>query len=136
MSYNLFLDDLRQVKDVSSWIELPLVSWAIVRSYKEFTDYIQQNGVPAIVSFDADLAEEHYGVNWEEADRDGNFEKLNNSLRQKTGYDAAKFLVSYCLDKKLPLPQYYVHSMNVTAKKHIEMLMERYRPIAEKNRKK
>ena len=122
----LFLDDERFPKNVK-WIELPLEQWVIVRSYKEFSDWISRNGLPRVISFDNDLADQSYGVNWEEAARDGKFTELNASLREKTGYDCAKFLVNYCLDKELDLPQYYVHSMNSVAKDYIISLLESFK---------
>ena len=127
MYYNLFLDDIRQVRDCNSWIELPLVSWIIVRSYKEFTDYITKNGLPLRISYDHDLGDDSYGVNWEEAERDGNYTKLNASLKEKSGYDCAKWLVNYCLDNNLEIPEYYVHSLNPVGKLNIESLLENFK---------
>ena len=57
--YHLFLDDNRHPKDVT-WIELPLVEWTVVRSYKEFVKTVEEFGIPATVSFDHDLGDEHY----------------------------------------------------------------------------
>jgi len=59
MSYHLFLDDVRMPGD-ASWIRLPSARYDIVRSYDEFVEFIQERGVPEFVSFDHDLADEHY----------------------------------------------------------------------------
>lgn len=63
-------------------------------------------GLPDFISFDHDLADEHYedildfGI--------ANYE----SYTEKTGYECAKWLVDYCIDHKIPLPEYAVHSDN------------------------
>lgn len=46
MSYNLFLDDIR---------DAPYETWITVRSYDEFCLYITEHGVPLGISFDHDL---------------------------------------------------------------------------------
>ena len=49
--------------------------------------------------------------------RRGGIKKL--TIKEKTGYDCAKWLVEYCLDNDLSLPKYQVHSMNPVGKKNI-----------------
>lgn len=62
-------------------------------------------GLPKFISFDHDLGMEHY--------RDGDRGMYDyESYTEKTGYDCAKWLVGYCMDHKLPLPEIAVHSMN------------------------
>ena len=59
----LFLDDVRQVMDTFHYTKHPVYTednWDVVRNYNEFCNYIQDNGVPALISFDHDLADEHY----------------------------------------------------------------------------
>ena len=60
----LFLDDVREVREAYLWdIRKPLIEvsgipefkWEIVRSYEEFVKYIEQFGIPDVVSFDNDL---------------------------------------------------------------------------------
>ena len=55
----LFLDDLRNPKDVI-WVNLPEVEWTVVRNYDDFVNTIIDKGVPTRISFDHDLADEHY----------------------------------------------------------------------------
>ena len=57
--YYLFLDDERYPKQVT-WVNLPLVDWVIVRNYNEFVKKIEEDGMPVFISFDHDLADEHY----------------------------------------------------------------------------
>lgn len=117
-NYNLFLDDERVPKQVK-WIELPLVNWVIVRNYDDFVHHITTHGIPLIVSFDHDLALEHYA--------DAGKQQLNYATyREKTGYDCAKFLVEYCLERNYNLPKYYVHSMNTVGKANILSLLNSY----------
>ena len=127
--YNLFLDDSRNPKDVK-WIELPPVEWVVVRSYDQFVDYITKNGVPVSISFDHDLADEHYkeffaASNPETGDRKIRYERLT----EKTGRDCAIWLANYCLDKKIPIPLYYLHSMNGIGCANIFSILESARKV-------
>lgn len=131
-SYNLFLDDERFPKDVK-WIELPLVEWIIGRSYNDFVDIIHRLGVPARVSFDHDLADEHYKEYLAAhdpliIDRRIRYE----TFKEKTGYECAKWLANYCVDKQVPLPVYYVHTMNDLGKLNIISVMESARKVMSK----
>ena len=99
--YNLFLDDVRMPKDVT-WIELPLLEWVIVRNYKEFIDCITKYKLPSICSFDHDLGNEHYEEFFRAKETDNTIRY--NNFKEKTGYDAAKWLCNYCLDKNINIP--------------------------------
>lgn len=114
MSYSLFLDDERFPKDVT-WVNLPAVKWIIARSYEDFVRIITENGLPEHVSFDHDLADEHYKEYISANNKlllDSSKRIRYETFREKTGYDCAKWLAQYCIDKTLPLPLYYLHSMN------------------------
>ena len=112
--YNLFLDDCRHstyLKDTKTW--------TTVRSYNEFVDIISKKGLPRFISFDHDLAFEHYtdpkeGIQY-------------NDYKEKTGYDCAKWLMEYCDQNKLLIPDFQVHSANPVGKKNIIQLLETYR---------
>ena len=78
-----------------------------VKTQSEFENYIKENGLPDLISFDNDL-----GI--------GNGE----------GYDCAKWLVEYCIDNDKELPLWYVHSANPVARENIEKLLNNF-----KNRK-
>ena len=122
--YNLFLDDIRQpmtcynympasIKDVYS-----LEKWVIVRDYDDFVKVITEKGLPDLISFDHDLADIHYNPEtWTES----------FVYKEKTGKDCAQWLVDYCLDNELPLPQYIVHSMNPVGKKNILSLLNNFK---------
>jgi hypothetical protein len=116
--YNLFLDDERFPKDVT-WIKLPDVQWNIVRSYKEFVKTIINLGIPNIVSFDHDLADEHYPT--------PNVELcVYDSYREKTGYHAADWLANRCYLDNRKFPEYYIHTMNPVGYENIKSIIECY----------
>lgn len=126
---NLFLDDIRMPDDVV-WVKLPQVEWIIVRNYNEFVKEVLTNGIPNIVSFDHDLGFEHqrdYFNVQKNPDKIIDPLKLNyKKYKEKTGYDAAKWLVEYCIDKNVSFPEYYIHSMNPIGARNIESYIQCY----------
>ena len=113
--YNLFLDDERLPQRVT-WVNLPAGPWSVVRSYKEFCEYITKNGLPYFVTFDHDLSIE-----------DQNKNPATMQFKEKTGMDCAKWLVEYCIVNNLPFPAYEVHSMNVIGKMNIKSYIESFK---------
>lgn len=107
----LFLDDSRDAPDFT---------WDTVRSYKEFVAYITLHGVPDVVSFDHDLADEHYTV-WQETTYvEEHAEVHYRQFLEKTGYDCAKWLI-----ERGTLPkEYHVHSLNPVGRQNIRFVME------------
>ena len=91
MSYNLFLDDMRNPKDCREYAgdESPydMEEWVIVRTVSEFKKAILEKGVPKLVSFD-------YILN----DPDGD------------GLLCAGCLYSYCMSHDIDFPKWLVHS--------------------------
>lgn len=121
----LFLDDMRQVKDACYYVENPKIywedDWDIVRNYDEFINYIQNNDMPALISFDHDLADFHYEYKTEEYESLSEEEMIMKfGSIEKTGLDCAKWLVDYCMDNNETLPDFMVHSANPTGKVNIE----------------
>lgn len=110
----LFLDDIRIPKDAIGLVSSNLnqfyweKDWIIVRNYYEFCNYIQKFGLPDFISFDHDLADEHY------------MDVDNSEYEEKTGYECAKWLVDWCLENSLSLPKFVVHSANPIGKQNIE----------------
>jgi hypothetical protein len=93
------------MKTYKLWLDdlrIPTKDFVWITNYNEFTEHIILNGMPEFISFDHDL-----GVGY-------------------SGYDCAKWLVEYCLDNDLDLPDYKVHSMNPVGKNNIESLLENY----------
>lgn len=116
-NYALFLDDRRQVYDVK-WVQLSGdLNWLVAKSYGEFVSYIMDLGLPEFVSFDHDLAEIHYKVSIQENYEPG---PVYDYGPEKTGMDAVKWLVDYCMVHKKKLPKYAVHSLNGVASQRME----------------
>lgn len=108
----LFLDDLRNPTDCLYFsrlnvnLEIYLQEWQVVRSYTEFVKWIETNGLPDFISFDHDLG----------------LPKLPENEEQN-GMTCAKWLVNYCMDYNLKLPDFVVHSSNPAGKRNIEGLL-------------
>ena len=119
--YNIFLDDIRVPTDVT-WANIPADQhYSLVRSYKEFVDLITlRREVPKYICYDHDLADTHYGHGL------NNNEIPYESYKEKTGYDAAKWLVNYCMERGIKHPPYVVHSMNPIGKQNIESYINSY----------
>lgn len=127
----LFLDDCRSVVDYINYVKNPIYAdyeWIVVRNYEEFCKYLINNDLPELISFDHDLADEHYEyvpddrlvIPVDEAKID------YNTYKERTGYDCAKFLVDYCHNNDLKLPKYLVHSMNPVGKENILAVLNKF----------
>jgi len=125
--YNLFLDDFRYPEDCVNYTHNPIytaVEWVIVRNYDEFVQTIERMGIPDIVSFDHDLADQHYAV------YDKGLELDYLIFTEKTGYHCAEWLIYHCIDNKLTIPsKVYIHSMNPAGSRNIESLFKTYEKI-------
>lgn len=105
MTYRLFLDDIRMP---------PPGYWVIARSMDDAVWYIKNLGIPYFISFDHDLADEHYII---------------GQTYEKTGYDFAKWFCNFVLENDIDLPgkfNYSVHSMNPVGAKNIRDYMEEF----------
>lgn len=126
---NLFLDDIRQPRDACYLVTNPRIywdeEWIVVVNYDEFCNWIRLNGVPDVISFDHDLADFHYEYKPEDYENMSEDEmNLKFGSMEKTGLDCAKWLVEYCLDNGVNLPEYYVHSANPTGKENIQKYLD------------
>lgn len=120
--YNLFLDDFRVPSDAFKYMKdssYTTLEWLIVRDYREFVEIVEQlyaeDKFPGLVSFDHDLHDDHYEAPF----------AIEHS-KEQTGLDCAKWLVSFCMEKKLELPNYKIHSMNPGGKENIQSYLESY----------
>jgi hypothetical protein len=126
VSYVLFLDDVRNPDDVT-WEMFPRDEMIFtVRNYNAFVKHIMLSGVPGFVCFDHDLADEHYVAMLKENESDPvkQLETIVDYGLEQTGYDCAKWLVDYCVEKKKKFPPYIVHSMNPIGKERIKGYIE------------
>jgi hypothetical protein len=124
----VFLDDIRNPIDCISYMHtrigkdnpIYLEKWEIVRNYEEFISCIHDNMKDIThVSFDHDLADEHYHPSMFDEDMridpenlEGSYNHIANSFKEKTGYDCAKYLKWIYKECNEKLPIMYVHSMN------------------------
>ena len=130
MNNFLFLDDIRNPEDAAKYTNQDIYlfkMWDTVRSYNEFVSYIENNGLPVCISFDHDLADEHYTPEeyWSDYDKSKVYQDKQH-YKEKTGYDCAKWLVDYCIENKCNLPKYMCHSMNPVGKDNIINYLNNY----------
>ena len=123
-NYNLFLDDVRIPEHCYEYIPDPRylsLEWHIVRSHEDFIKTLEskwESGeFPALVSFDHDLHDEHYdrsmfhGVNA--------YENAYKRFTYPTGRRSAEFLVKFCKEKNISMPECLIHTMNPAGKVRI-----------------
>lgn len=122
MAYKLFLDDIRKPQDVT-WVSLPPGPWVIVRNFLDFKVIIGTRGLPEHVTFDHDLADEHYDAGLWKKTGIADYSKLQNP----TGYDCAAWLIEHCRTFDLAFPAYTVHSMNPVGRERIKAAIEHYK---------
>jgi len=114
----IFLDDIRHPQDCLLYMHqrigtlnpIYLQEWVIVRNYDEFVNVVSNN-IDNIthVSFDHDLADEHYDhTTWE-----------SPMYLEKTGLDCAKWMKDFYEKNNTDLPTMFVHSMNPVGTKNI-----------------
>ena len=120
MEYRIYLDDVRTPVDIDNW--------TVVRSYDEFVNKVEEIGLSNIkmISLDHDLGDTAMSEYYNNVSP--NYKLDYNNIDEKTGYDAAKFLVNlfYSLnenrinmsrgekkrDKNFYFPRVVVHSAN------------------------
>jgi hypothetical protein len=106
--------------------------WDIVRTYNEFVDYIKTNGIPEVISFDHDLADEHYDPSMYESTK--SYSEKSNFFKEKTGYDCVKWMGEYCIENSIPIPTCYVHSMNPVGRDNIKGVISNLKKLEEKGK--
>lgn len=135
----LWLDDYRDPKDSSFLNKFcpefvgdrdneDVVIW--VKNFNEFEQWIYNNGLPNKISFDHDLADEHYAP--QERYGDYNTWASEQGFKEKTGMDCAQFIVDYCLDYNKELPTWSVHSANPSGAENITKLLINFMKHQEK----
>jgi len=119
MKKKIYLDDVRSPKDKS---------WLVARNYDSFVDLVNKVGLETIevISLDHDLGdtamrEWHNNVYH-------NYELNYDNITEKTGYDAAKWLVSQWMEGK-PVVDVYTHSANAIGSANIMGYINNYRHI-------
>ncbi|MCS7468297.1 hypothetical protein NZK35_16720, partial [Stieleria sp. ICT_E10.1] len=103
----VWLDDERDPSD-DRWhgyfpIPNPTVEW--VKTYGAFVDWVTANGLPDAICFDHDLGD------------------------QESGFDAAKWLTEYCLERNKPLPAWEIQSANPIGKENITSILHSFERV-------
>ncbi len=133
----LWLDDLRNpFLNIEKMVpkDEGIIEWVI--NYEQFVMWIEKFGLPDLISFDHDLATEHYVPEkyWHDYQLSKEYQDSQN-YTEKTGMDCAKWLVEYCIENNKALPKYYVHSLNPVGADNIKFLLENFKkqvPVNEK----
>lgn len=130
-NFHLFLDDMRDPREVD-WVPMPAnVHWVIVRSFAEFKRTIEhemrKGSIPGFIAFDHDLAGEHYDAMRQVYHKGKTYEEAFKDTKEKTGFHCAKWLVEDVLQPyDLDCPPFVVHSMNPDGKANIEAYLNSY----------
>ena len=128
----LWLDDLRNpFIDEEKRVPIGNDKWNInwVLNYEQFVQWIEIYGLPDAISFDHDLADEHYTPEyfWDDYEESKKFQEWRGkTYQEKTGMDCAKWLVDFCMDNKVELPKFYVHSANPPGADNIRGLLNNF----------
>lgn len=101
----LWLDDLRDPLDKNlDWLNYSPIGKEVevfwLKNASEFKKWIADNGLPDAICFDHDLGED-----------------------TPSGYDCAKWLFDYCLDKKCLPPIWSCQSANPVGRENINKLL-------------
>ncbi len=129
----LWLDDIRNPFEplkgeettwlVFSPIEQPFEThW--VKSFSEFVDWIKTYGLPDAICFDHDLGLDE--VHEKKTMSKSALKRFRKTPEYKTGYDCAKWLVEYCMDKNMTLPKWNIQSANPVGKENINSLLNNF----------
>ena len=99
-----------------------------VRNYLEMQEWIIQNGLPDYISFDHDLADEHYTPPryWSDYQASKEYQDQQD-YKEKTGLDCAKYITEYCMDYNRPLPKYFCHSANPVGSDNILSYLNQFK---------
>lgn len=137
----VFLDDFRtpEVAFKYTYDQIYLTEdWLVVKNYDDFVKVITHyyelakdnelltSKLPDLISFDHDLADEHYCPEEFWGEKYDEWEK-SQTFKEKTGFECAKWLVEFCLDKDLKLCSFLSHSMNPVGKKNILSLLNNFK---------
>lgn len=118
MKTYLYLDDFRDKP------ELPGFDVTKVASFGQFVEYLEQQGMPDVVSFDYDL-----GLPVAIAAQKEGMSKRKAKLLKRhvpTGADCAQYMVEFIADKKIKYPFILVHSQNKDGREKIKAIICSY----------
>ena len=126
-TYYIYLDDIRTpINPNNAWID-GIEEWTVVRSYEELLNKVSEVGLNNIevISLDHDLGDTAMDEYYRNVKPNYNLDY--NNITEKTGYDAAKWLVNHFYsinedrinmtrsekkNKEFVFPRIVVHSAN------------------------
>lgn len=117
MSWNLFLDDIRD----PSYINSDKI-FVIARSFDEAVSLILEHGCPSFISFDHDLG-------WDQLKPGDHVLITELPKDEKSGYDLVKWMIEADLDDTIKIPENFsfsVHSANPVGAENIRNLLSNY----------
>ena len=129
----MWLDDLRNPTDNiwNNWIARQGVNptdyditW--VKNYDDFTDWIVNNGLPDVVCFDHDLGQDIAIERYTTGGMTKTQAKKLKKLETMSGFDATKWMVNYCMDNDLRLPDWYIQSANPVGAENIKSYLQSF----------
>jgi hypothetical protein len=129
----LWLDDLRDPTDNiwNNWIARqglnPMnydITW--VKNYDDFTNWIVNNGLPDVVCFDHDLGQDIAIERYTTGGMSKTQAKKLKKLETMSGFDATKWMVNYCMDNDLRLPDWYIQSANPVGAENIKSYLQSF----------
>ena len=103
------------------------INWVL--NYEQFVKWIERFGLPDAISFDHDLAEEHYTPEyfWDNYEESKKFQEWKKqSYKEKTGLECVAWLVEYCKTNQVKLPKCYIHSANPIGADNIRDCIKNY----------
>jgi hypothetical protein len=119
-SYRIYLDDVRTPIEKDKWV--------IVRSYDEFVNKVTEIGLENIdiVSLDHDLGDTAMEEWYNNVSK--NYKLNYDNIKEKTGYDCAKWLVEKWLNGE-PVVDVVTHSANAIGAANIIGYINNYRHV-------
>lgn len=122
----LYLDDVRIPSTTLPGYE----PWVVVKNYEEFVQHIETHGIPALISFDHDLADEHMADFFDKQAR-GVQVISYDKYQEKTGLDCLKWLIDLVLDqtqdgKDVEPFEVRVHSHNPMGAENIMVMAQNF----------
>lgn len=100
------------------------INWVL--NYEQFVQWLYKFGLPDAISFDHDLAAEHYTPEffWDDYEASKKYQAWKSQYyTEPTGLECARFLTYYCRLHDLELPIIHVHSANPVGADQIKELL-------------
>lgn len=126
---NIFLDDIREPDEAYAYTKNPVYTdneWKVCRDHNHFVSTVKDafvNGTHIdMVSFDHDLASEHYQDLISQSNNDV-VELHYEDYKVKSGYDSLKWLLDFCSNENLRRPILLLHTMNPVGRDNMRALI-------------